>query len=160
MKLTSLKHPTAYAGQTVNFPVIGNATFEKDGTLEVEDDKVEEFVELTYPSFAFELPETEEDEELINGEYPKVKAGTVVFVSGSEVVVEKKKPGRKPKSEEQKALEAFEKEKAEIKATLKPLTFQELVDLAKDTDLPKESLAGMSDSKLRSELLKRLMNKK
>jgi len=53
MKLISNKYPTEYAEQTVTFPLIGQATFDKNGLLEVDDEQVTEFLELTRPSFDF-----------------------------------------------------------------------------------------------------------
>jgi hypothetical protein len=42
-----------YAGQAIEFPVIGKASFTADGTLEVDEDKVEDFIAATLSSFGF-----------------------------------------------------------------------------------------------------------
>jgi hypothetical protein len=53
MKLVSTKVKTDNANRTVQFPVIGVATFDKDGFLEVDDKVAAEFIEATVPSFDF-----------------------------------------------------------------------------------------------------------
>lgn len=59
-----------YAGQSVTFPVIGNATFDKDGNLDVEEDQIEEFILATQESFDFEVSgvvkEKTEDEKALD----------------------------------------------------------------------------------------------
>jgi len=45
--------PSQYAGRTVIFPEIGEATFSDKGTLEVPVDKVESFINYTKDSFDF-----------------------------------------------------------------------------------------------------------
>lgn len=44
-----------YAGNTVNFPFIGVATFDADGNLEVEEVHLESFLEATKDSFNFKV---------------------------------------------------------------------------------------------------------
>lgn len=53
--LISRKYPLQYAGRKLNFPVIGDATFNEDGSLEVADEKVKEFIAATEPSFDFKV---------------------------------------------------------------------------------------------------------
>ncbi len=143
-KLVSVKYPTAYAGQTLNFPLIGSATFEKDGSLEVADDKVDEFIELTFDSFTFENLDTKEEEEENEEE-----EGTSEGVPEQKVKVTKA-TGNKGKA-------AKEKEKKKMQEHLDSLNFKQLIELAKETDIPQESLAAMTDKKLRKELLTRLV---
>jgi len=60
MKLKSAKYPNGqYANQTIHFPVIGDAQFDKDGNLEVEldEEKLEAFILLTKESFNFSTVE-------------------------------------------------------------------------------------------------------
>lgn len=59
--LISRKYTLEYAGQTVGFPVIGKATFNADGSLDVADEKVKEFIEATEPSFDFKLKTAKKD---------------------------------------------------------------------------------------------------
>lgn len=83
-KLKSLKYAKGqFVGQTLNFPLAGDVTFAIDGSIEVDDSKVEEFQKITKDSFEFCLvgedgqlikkkPETpeeieeEEDRELLD----------------------------------------------------------------------------------------------
>ncbi len=63
-KLKSLKYIKGqFAGQTLNFPLVGDVTFAKDGSVEIDDDKVEDFQKITKDSFEFGLVQ-EEDREL------------------------------------------------------------------------------------------------
>ncbi len=52
-----------YKDQTVNMPVVGTVKFNKDGTLDVEDELVDEFIRLTEESFDFATPEVKEEED-------------------------------------------------------------------------------------------------
>lgn len=54
-KLISQKYRNAYAQQRVIMPVIGEVEFNEDGSLDVEDDKVEALVESTKESFDFQI---------------------------------------------------------------------------------------------------------
>lgn len=128
LKLVSKKHPIAYAGQTIHFPVIGNATFNEDGSLDVDDGKVDDFIDLTKPSFDFQ---------------PKVGSG-------------RKKKELTP---EELAAEIIEKENEGIRETLDASSFEQLIELAKESKIPKESLASMTDKKLRKLLFKELTKK-
>ena len=45
--------PAAYVGQTIIFPVIGEATFTEAGTLQVDEGKLDSFLLATQDSFGF-----------------------------------------------------------------------------------------------------------
>lgn len=74
-KLKSLKYTKGqFAGQTLNFPLVGDVAFAQDGSIEVDGDKLEEFLKITKDSFEFGLvdeegqvikktPETPEEQE-------------------------------------------------------------------------------------------------
>ena len=53
-KLISQKHRHAYAKQSVIMPVIGEVQFNEDGSLDVADEKVEDFIAATKESFDFQ----------------------------------------------------------------------------------------------------------
>lgn len=128
MKLLSQKYNSAYAGQTIHFPVIGDATFESNGLLEVDDDSVIEFIELTKDSFNFK-------------KYIKPGDKTVKLTK-----------------EEKEALKLGEEHKA-TKDQLESLNFEQLVELAKEGEIPLESLAGLSDGQLRKVLFDKMTTK-
>jgi hypothetical protein len=56
IKLKSLAYSRGeYAGRTIQLPVVGEVAFEKDGTLEVKDEKTAfDLIEATKESFDFE----------------------------------------------------------------------------------------------------------
>lgn len=141
-RLSSVKFSRKeYAGQTLNFPLIGSATFDKDGILEVADDKVDEFIELTLTSFAFENLDAVEEE--TEEEFDESKE------------TDKSLASEKPKKVVSKT--AQKKKELKMQAHLDSLNFKELIELAKETDIPPESLAAMTDKKLKKELLIRLV---
>lgn len=57
VKVKSLTYSrNEYAGRTIHLPVVGEVTFEKDGTLEVKDeDTALALIEATKESFDFEI---------------------------------------------------------------------------------------------------------
>lgn len=129
MKLFSKKYGQAYATQTVHFPLIGNATFDKNGLLEVDDEQAVKFIQLTEPSFDFK-------EYVRKGETGKIK-----------------------KTKEELA---EEKRNEELEKTLKDLeilTFEQLVELAKESEISLESLKGATDTKLRQVIAAKLVEK-
>lgn len=69
--LISRKYSLEYADQTLMFPLIGKATFNADGSLDVPDDKVKEFIALMEPSFDFKLKAAKPDKK--DKESAKVK---------------------------------------------------------------------------------------
>lgn len=73
--------PLEYAGRTVIFPEIGEATFSDKGTLEVPADKVEAFLRYTKDSFDFyehveddQKDKVKSEKQVLNEEQAKIKA--------------------------------------------------------------------------------------
>lgn len=127
-KLVSRKYNKGqYNGQTLNFPVIGQATFSDKGVLEVEDDKVEALILLTETSFDF-------------------------IAEGSEEVKPKKDTVRKNKKGEEVVVETAEDK--ELKELLAQADTKTLLEMAGEAQLDPASAASMTDARLRQELFK------
>jgi hypothetical protein len=118
--LISKKHPIAYANQTLTFPIIGEGTFNEDGSLDVDDEKLEEFLHATEPSFDFKVKGA-----------PKKEADVV-------------------DEETQETIDA-------INATT---DLNELIELAKEAELPADKLMEWTDKRIKKELIKKLTAKK
>ena len=108
----------AYAGQTVQFPVIGEVTFSQDGTVDVDEDKVEAFVAKTFDSFGFY-----------------------------------EKGASKPDALKQNQNEQY----AELKEQLDALETEDLLLLAKESGLPPDNIAQMTDGRIRKVLLEKMI---
>lgn len=119
-----------YAEQTVQMPVLGEVTFEKDGTLQVEDESLlEEFIEATLPSFNFQVK------------------------GAKKKVVKKGGDPQEPQDEE-----GDDMTEGEIKAKLDAMSSNELSELVKSTpDIDPVKAVAWSDARIRKELLKRLV---
>lgn len=73
MKLTSQNYiKREYANQTVMFPIIGTVRFDNEGNLDVDDDKVDQFITATNDPFAF-APLDKKDNKKITAELALVE---------------------------------------------------------------------------------------
>lgn len=128
-QLISQKYkPEIYAGQSLIFPIIGKATFSKEGILEVPDTQVASLIEATKTSFDFIEKDTE-------------KA----------TVKSSKKGSKKQKEEEVDTTES------ELREQLATLGTKDLLEMAKEALSDPSTAAGMTDAKLRDVLLKELL---
>ncbi len=135
-----------YAGQTVIMPYVGEVTFEKDGTLVLEDTTkgLASLLKDTIESFNFYVKEDEAKKEVaVKG---KKGAKAKVNISPEE---------EEAQEEEQDDTERLRAEQ-ELKEKLEGLAGKELLELAKDAGFGIEA-AGYTDKRLRKELLKKLL---
>ena len=119
-----------YAGQKINVPVLKYVTFEKDGSLvldDVEEDDVNEFIRLTVDSFDFEVVGDDGDGD----------------TGGQDE--DKKETAKKKKEENDK-----------LKEDLEAMDIVALSQLLDDAKIDRGEASKWTDKKLRKELYKKL----
>lgn len=169
--------PRQYANQTIILPLVGEVTFNAEGNLEIEATKALPLVEATKETMAFfvdknSLPKKTpppSDPPKLAVETPettgKKDTNEGSAVTGGEGSEDQNSDGDTTNPElsaaDQAALDqlsAASQEKQEIAKMLDELDLAGLTKLAKEfPDLTVEKLASMTDGKLRSTLLERLV---
>lgn len=127
-KLISKKYGTSYAGQTVILPIIGESTFEEDGTIDIKEELVPSLISATKESFDFAIYGSEESK------------------------------GKSKSKQQEEIEETIDPETLALIDGLEKASKTELLELAKETTLDLAQVAKMSSAKLKKELIKILID--